>query len=104
MKKIIAFFILFALICAPVCAYSQNRGISSYKNKEISASIDSLIQKTYAKELFSPEDYELMMSYKLLLDAQKDKSSYSENYKKLAKLFELREMPDEAKECLKNVI
>ena len=101
MKKIFIFFAIFSL--TSVHALAGETFVQKRNAKEMSFAIDYLMQKTYSKALFSPEDYAMMMNYKAFLDSKSDPKAYAPAYRKLARLFELREMDNEALECLEAI-
>lgn len=86
---------------------SKKGGISEEDMTAMSATVDTLTKKMYAKCLFSPEDNGNLIDIKIKLDNQMliaPDPSLAPLYYRIAILYKSREMKDESIECFQTIL
>lgn len=86
---------------------SKKGGITQEQMDSMSATVDNLTKKMYAKGLFSPADNENLIDVKIKLDNQMlvaPDVTLAPLYYKVALLYKSREMKDESIECLQTIL
>lgn len=86
---------------------SKKGGISDDEMTAMSATVDGLTKKMYAKGLFSPEDNENLIDIKIKLDNQMlvaPDVSLAPLYYKVALLYKSRDMKDESIDCFQTIL
>lgn len=113
MKKILVLFLMLFVLGAIFSLESEAKksskkgGISEEEMTTMSANVDFLTKKMYAKGLFSPQDNENLIDIKIKLDNQMLVSpdpTLAPLYYKVGVLYKSREMKDEAVECFQTVL
>lgn len=111
MKKtilgVLILFLLMSAISLDVSAAKKSSKLSKDAIVEMSDNIDNLTQKIYGRTLLSPKDNEVLIGIKIKLDNQMLVSSSSELaplYYKVANVYKLRDMKNEAIDCYKTIL
>lgn len=117
MRKLLSILIPLMLILAlvlnqmlPADAAKNNvkkKGVSPEVITEITTKINSLTQKIYERELYTPEDSKNLISLKLQLDEQMDalpEASFAPLYYKLGNIYRLRGMEKDAIVCYQTIL
>lgn len=117
MKKtlsvLIPLMLMFALILnqvLPADAAKKNvkkKGISQEVITEITTKVNELTQKTYERELYTPEDSKSLITLKLQLDEQMDnlpEAVFAPLYFKIGNIYRLRGEEKDAIVCYQTIL
>ena len=117
MKQTLGILFLFLLIIGlilnqalPADAAKKNakkKGLAPEVITEIVEKTDNLTKKIYARELYTPEDAETLISLKIQLDEQMDilpEASFAPIYYKLGNIFKMRGNDKDAIICYQTVL
>lgn len=99
--------LIFSFESADAKKSSKKGGITEEQMTAMSASVDSLTKKMYAKGLFSPADNENLIDIKIKLDNQMlvaPDPSLAPLYYKVAMLYKSRDMKDESIDCFQTIL
>lgn len=117
MKQTLSVLVLIILMMAlilnqalPASAAKKNvkkRGVNPEVITEITAKVNALTQKTYERELYTPEDSKTLISLKLQLDEQMDtlpEAVFAPLYFKIGNLYRLRGEEKDAIVCYQTIL
>ena len=116
MKQFLSILVLFLFIMglvlnqalpADAAKTSKKKGLSAEVITEIVEKTDNLTKKIYAKELYTPQDAETLISLKLQLDEQMDilpEAAFAPVYYKLGNIFKMRGADKDAIVCYQTVL
>ena len=117
MKKTLSVLIPFILMIAlvlnqalPADAAKKNvkkKGVNPEVITELTAKINSLTQKTYERELYTPEDSKSLITLKLQLDEQMDnlpEAAFAPLYFKIGNIYRLRGEEKDAIVCYQTIL
>lgn len=117
MKKTLALLIPLMLVIAlilnqalPADAAKKNvkkKGVSQEVITDLTAKINTLTQKTYERELYTPEDSKTLITLKLQLDEQMDnlpEAVFAPLYFKIGNVFRMRGEEKDAIVCYQTIL
>lgn len=117
MKHALSVFIFLSLIIALVLNQalpadaakkaSKKKGVSPEVITEITTKVNALTQKTYEKELYTPEDTKTLISLKLQLDERMDElpeAAFAPLYFKIGNIYRLRGEEKDAIICYQTIL
>ncbi|MBQ8634922.1 hypothetical protein IJ425_02060 [bacterium] len=117
MKKTLSVLILLTLLIAlilnqalPADAAKKNvkkKGVSPEVITDITTKVNALTQKTYERELYTPEDSKSLISLKLQLDEQMDvlpEAAFAPLYFKIGNIYRLRGEEKDAIVCYQTIL
>ncbi len=117
MKQFLSILVLFLFIIGLVLNQalpadaakktSKKKGLAPEVITEIVEKTNNLTKKIYARELYTPEDAETLISIKLQLDEQMDilpEASFAPIYFKLGNIFKMRGQNKDAIICYQTVL
>ena len=85
----------------------KKKGVSPEVITEITTKVNALTQKTYERELYTPEDSKTLISLKLQLDEQMDalpEAAFAPLYFKIGNIYRLRGEEKDAISCYQTIL
>jgi len=113
LSVLIPIILMIALIlnqALPANAAKKNvkkKGVNPEVITEITTKINALTQKTYERELYTPEDSKSLISLKLQLDEQMDtlpEAAFAPLYFKIGNIYRLRGEEKDAISCYQTIL
>lgn len=117
MKKTLSILIPLMLVIAlilnqalPADAAKKNvkkKGVSTETITELTAKVNELTQKTYERELYTPEDSKILITLKLQLDEYMDnlpEAAFAPIYFKIGNIYRLRGEEKDAIVCYQTIL
>ena len=85
----------------------KKKGVSPEVISEITSKVNALTQKTYERELYTPEDSKSLITLKLQLDEQMDnlpEAAFAPLYFKIGNIYRLRGEEKDAIVCYQTIL
>ena len=86
---------------------AKKKGVSPEVITEITTKVNALVQKTYERELYTPEDTKTLISLKLELDGYMDElpeAAFAPVYYKIGNIYRLRGEEKDAISCYQTIL